>query len=83
MSVGGRHYASGGYGYKHPYRFYYSKLWDKNGTLVSDVIPVKLTMDIYQDGTKYAKDTLGLWDKITDKFIPKIGNSTMTSDGDA
>ena len=61
----------------HPYEFYYSKLTDKDGNVVSDIVPVKLGVPLTQDGTTYPEGTIGLYDKVTERFLPKIGSGEV------
>lgn len=62
---------------RHPYEFYYSKLTDKDGNVVSDIVPVKLNEPLTQDGTTYPVGTIGLYDKVTERFLPKIGSGEV------
>ena len=76
LCVGGRNTA-GGIVDKHPYEFYYSKLTDKDGNVVSNIVPVKLNEPLTQDGTTYPIGTIGLYDKVTERFLPKIGSGEV------
>ena len=62
-------------------RLYSMKIYE-NGEIIRDFIPCYINKPITIEGNLYIRGTLGLYDKVNNKFYPKRGSENFIAGSD-